>query len=218
MRRIFVGFIFIILSCQSLIGQEKEVDLIDLIREIQQWKKEDNSMKMVWWIPTKYWELSAKGNNLITEDAIDQIIESIKNYTIIAALDAEIGALGFNYNNSVSVKLIDNEGNEYKTLTNEEISVETKNLLNILKPTLANTIGQLGKNMNFYVFPYLKNNGKAITDPESKGSFTILFNKESFKWKLPLGSLVPQKTCPTDNEKLSGNWKFCPWHGTKLKE
>ncbi|WP_298503377.1 hypothetical protein [uncultured Maribacter sp.] len=216
MKKYIATLILVLASYGQAFSQTEDVDMIVFIKEVQQWKKTGENMKLIWWIPTMYWEVALKGNPNVTEEAKQDIIRSVENYTIIAALDGKVGALGFSYNELESIKIITDKSMVYKPLNQEELPDETKNLLNILKPTLSNIIGQMGKNMEFYVFPGIDEKGSKILDPTSSSNFSVFYNGESFNWRLPLGSLVPKKKCPTDNELLSGSWKFCPWHGEKL--
>jgi hypothetical protein len=55
MRPIFICFFLI--SFPSLIKAQvnDDVNIIDLIRDLQQWNKRDDKMSLLWWIPTEYW-------------------------------------------------------------------------------------------------------------------------------------------------------------------
>ncbi|WP_291871339.1 hypothetical protein [Maribacter sp.] len=72
--------------------------------------------------------------------------------------------------------------------------------------------------MEFYVFTDVDEKGNKILDPTSESNFSVFYNGDSFNWRLPLGSLIPKKRCPLDDEMLNGSWKFCPWHGKELLE
>ncbi|MEY2530331.1 MAG: hypothetical protein QOI96_416, partial [Verrucomicrobiota bacterium] len=60
-------------------------------------------------------------------------------------------------------------------------------------------------------------NGSRLIDPMKPGSFTVKLNNEEFRWRLPLGSLLPAKLCPKCNDTFPGNYTFCPYDGTPLK-
>ena len=74
----------------------------------------------------------------------------------------------------------------------------------------------MGENIHFYVFPGGNKDGTRIGDPTKEGACEMSVGERTFKWKLPLGSLLPQQKCPTCGETLSGAYKFCPYDGTKL--
>ena len=87
----------------------------------------------------------------------------------------------------------------------------------LLKPMLSNMLGPMGKNFNFYVFPGMTKDKKLIANAKAESNFTVQNGEEAFKWRLPLGSLLPPKTCAKCGEKLNGAFKFCPYDGTPLK-
>ena len=78
-------------------------------------------------------------------------------------------------------------------------------------------IGPMGQNMHVFLFPAKDKKGQDIAAAKREGFFSVKLDKREFKWRLPLGSLLRQKVCSVDGEKLNGAWKFCPWHGTELK-
>lgn len=88
----------------------------------------------------------------------------------------------------------------------------------MMKPLFANMLGPMGQNMVFFLFPSNNKEGQKIADSKKEGSFSVEMGEREFRWRLPLGSLLPPKICPTCGEKLSGAYKFCPWDGTKLPE
>lgn len=218
MKKYIVTLLLIVAFYGKGISQTEEVDMVVFIKETQQMTKTGQNMKLVWWIPTMYWDIALNGNPDVTEEAKQDILRSVEKYIIFAVLDGEIGALGFSYKELENIKVIDDKDMVYKPLNQEELPEETLNLLNILKPTLSNLIGEMGKNMEFYVFPGTNEKGDKILNPTSTSNFSVFYNGDSFNWRLPLGCLVPQKKCPVDDEKLSGSWKFCPWHGNELVE
>jgi hypothetical protein len=77
-------------------------------------------------------------------------------------------------------------------------------------------LGALGRNMNFFVFPGVRANGRPIADAKQEGSFKVVLGEQEFRWRLPLSSLLPPKICPKCHETDKGAWKFCPWCGTAL--
>ena len=174
-------------------------------------------MKMVWWIPTKYWEISTRGNSSVSSDVLKEIEEIVDGYSLFATLDMDISSFGMDYNDSTVIKLVDANGKEYFPLTEDEMPEKLGNMIAMLTPTLARMIGPIGENMQFHVFLNQDEQKKDLLIPDAKGNFSVKMNGESFDWRLPLGSLVPHKTCPVDNEHLNGSWMYCPHHGSKLK-
>jgi hypothetical protein len=81
---------------------------------------------------------------------------------------------------------------------------------------LKNAMGQLGENMNFFVFDDIESENKRISDPYLRGNVQISIKNKDYKWRTPLGTLLPLKTCPADGERMNGAWDYCPWDGEKL--
>ena len=77
-------------------------------------------------------------------------------------------------------------------------------------------LGPAGRNFHFFFFPATTEAGTAIADPRLPGDFSVRVVNERYSWRLPLGSLLPEKVCPADGERLNGAWLFCPWHGDRL--
>ena len=88
----------------------------------------------------------------------------------------------------------------------------------MLKPIMANMLGQFGKSLEFYAFPAKDKADKPLADPFANGKIKVAMSGRSFSWRLPLGSLMRPKKCATCGEEFSGNYNVCPFDGTKLKE
>ena len=77
-------------------------------------------------------------------------------------------------------------------------------------------LGPMGQNVHFYAFSATDNAGNRIADARKEETFSVTLTGREYKWRLPLGSLLPPKKCPLDGEILNGAYKYCPWHGAKL--
>ena len=204
------------LSIVGLKAQEAKPDVLDLVYDLQKWKKDGKQMKLVWWIPTVYWQIALEQSPGVSQSQIDDIVAAVEQYTFIAAIDGRIGPYGLNYEDNIALNIIDNKGEKINPLSVDAMSSQTKTVLSVLKPVLSNTIGQMGQNMQFFVFDCCDAEGKLLGNPTEEGLFKVVNNGDLFEWRLPLGSLTPKKTCPVDGEKLNGSWVYCPWHGEKL--
>ena len=116
------------------------------------------------------------------------------------------------------VQIRDGQGKTYAPLPEEKIDPNAKDFLLMMKPVFASMIGPMGQNMHAIVFSNRDEKGQPIVRAKGEGSFSVQLSGREFKWRLPLGALLPPKTCPQDGEKLNGAWKFCPWHGVALTE
>jgi hypothetical protein len=93
-----------------------------------------------------------------------------------------------------------------------------KTLAAVMTSVLGNALGQLGQGIQLFFFPATAPNGSTIAAASKQGKFSVMLAGHSFEWRLPLSSLLPQKVCPVDGEKMSGAWKYCPWHGNELTD
>lgn len=203
-------------------AQDRTVDINALIQETQKMSRSADEMTLIWWIPEEFWRVNFEQNPNITADQAEKFIKVLRPYVIIVAVDGKIGSLGgLTYKPQAtiqnSIRIVTNEGTHYDPLADENIDADTKNFLSIMKPVFVNMLGPMGQNVHFFLFPSLSKKGKKIADANSEGILWVKLDNRDFKWRLPLGSLIPPKACPIDGEKMSGAWKFCPWHGVELK-
>jgi len=180
-------------------------------KEIIKTHKDGENMKQVWWLPQIYWELSLKDSPLGSQGIIDEINSIFKDYSLFILLDIDISAFSGMKKNEISNLEMEVNGKTFKPL--KSYSDDIKGMIDVLKPMYSKMLGQMGENIEFYIFD---NTGKNAISPEKESIFNISFNDFSFEYNLPLSSLVNEKSCPVDNKKYNGGWKYCPYHGAEL--
>jgi hypothetical protein len=193
----------------------------ELINETQQLSSRAQSMRLVWWIPTEYWAFSAQVDPKVSAAQMDSVAELLRPFTVIAAVDGELspaGEISFLPAQKLraSIRLVDSHGTRYPPIAPDAIPERTQVIIDVLKPLFANLLGQMGESMEFFLFPAADAHGHPIAPATGSGGFSVVLAEEEFRWRLPLGSLVPRKRCPVDGELLSGSWRYCPWHGVEL--
>lgn len=203
-------------------AQGEQVDINALIQETQKRSDEPGEMTFVWWIPEEYWQASFSQNPNMSAAQIEEFLKVFRPYTIIAVVDGTVGTYGnVTYKTEAemrsNIQIVDSQGNIYIPLSETEVNVDTKSFLAMMKPVLANALGPIGQNMYFFLFPAKNKDGLGIAEAKKEGIFLVKLGEREFRWKLPLGSLLPPKICPTCKEKVSGSYKYCPWDGTKLE-
>jgi hypothetical protein len=214
-----VGFTLAIL--QSAVAQDQKVDVGDLVRDTQKMSNEGGELNFVWWMPDEYWKASAASSPAATPAGVDMIMKVVHPYVVVAVVSGKMGAFAaVTYRTEAEVRaalqLTDAEGNHYAPLAEDKVDASAPALMGFVKPVLARMIGSMGENIHFYFFPGAKKDGTRICDPTKGGSCELDLGERVFKWRLPLGSLLPKQKCPTCGEMLSGAYKFCPYDGTKL--
>jgi hypothetical protein len=206
----------------AVLAQANKIDLQAVMKDVQQMIDTENHMTMVFWIPIEYWQAVADQNPSMTPDQTEQLLQLLEPYILIGMIDAQKGAFGsmtFTSENDIraNLRLIDSQGVSYQSLPPTAIDPATQNLLAILKPMLANQFGSFGQNFHFFLFLSKDDKGQMIASTKKEGNFSLKLADNVFKWRLPLGSLLPPKTCPKCGEQMSGAWKYCPWDGARLK-
>jgi len=212
----------VLLTCGMAAAQETKVNINDLVSETQKMDQSSDEMVLVWWIPEEYWSESFKDDPSMTAEQTEKFISVLRPYTMVVVVEGKMGTFGgvtYKPEDEIrgSIKLMDSAGTAYKPLKEEELSADARNFLGMVKPVFENMLGPMGQNMHFIVFPAKDKSGKMIASAKDEGSFTISTGDKDFRWRLPLGSLLPPKVCPVDGEILNGAWKYCPWHGAKLE-
>lgn len=220
--RALIGAILIFGSMSSSFAQDRIANANALIQETQKMILNPDEMTMVWWIPEEFWQVSFAQNPNIEKAEAELYMDYLRPYTLIVVAHGKIGSFGwivykaetFIRNN---IRMIDSQGIRYPPVDDEKIKYGAKYFLSMMKPVFEKMLGSMGPNMHFFLFPSKDKSGQSIAAAKNNGFFSVKLDEREYKWRLPLGALVPPKTCPVDGEELSGGWKFCPWHGVELK-
>ncbi len=202
-------------------AQEFELDINALIDETQWVSPAADEMTMIWWMPTEFWRLSFGDDPSITEEDLTELLGLVTPYHIVLAADGTMGVFGgVTYETEQTVRsnivLVDAEGRRHGPVDANTLDPDLQGLLNIMKPMLAGMLGPMGENMHFFVFPATTASGERFGDADSEGTLTVELDDAAASWRLPLSSVLPPKICPVDGERMSGAWRFCPWHGVEL--
>jgi hypothetical protein len=196
-------------------------NLQKMVQETQKWESGENVYRLIWWIPTEYWKESFKNEKNMSPQEVKDFCNTVDEYIVVCVVDATLSPFGSiscspreSVKNKISIKI--NEGPSLKPLSETDLSGDAQNLFSAMKPIMANMLGQLGKGMEFFCFKAKDANGKKLLNPKEKGLLTVSFGKSSYKFRLPLGSLLPPKYDPETGEEFPGNYIFNPYTGKKL--
>ncbi len=199
-------------------SQNQKVEIAEVIKELQVTKKSGDNMKVAIWLPTEYWAISLQDNPDVTPEVIEKIKSIFEDFILIIAVDVDIVGAEFKPNPAVKAELIDSNNIKHKLLKESELPGETRDMLNVLKPALANMLGNFGKNMQLLMFDATDKNGDKIAEASGEGALTLLYNGERFEWDLPFSFLMSPKKCPVDDAPMNAKWRYCPYHGNELVE
>lgn len=222
MKKLLYLFIIAMVALTGNVSaQDFKVSINKLTAETQQLSESPDNLKLVWWIPIEFWEAVFAQDENMPKDQADQILHVFQQYTLLSTIDGTIGTFGdISYKTKKqifnSLEIIDNNNKSYFPLREEIIDQQTKDVVDFIKPVLANMLGKMGENMYFFLFQKEDNPRDRIIHPTKEEKFTVKLGGEKLHWNLPLSSLLKPKKCPVDNEIMNGSWKFCPFHGVKL--
>ncbi len=217
----FVVAMLIIVAART--ANAENIDLQALTQETQKMSQKNGDMTMAWWIPEEFWAASLAQNPQMTTSQIEEFLKVIRPYTIVVVVDGTMGAFGgITYKSEdfirANTRLLDSQGKSYVPKNEAEVDVNTKNMLQMLKPVFVNMLGAMGQNMHFLLFSGKADNGKQIANAKDKGQFRIKLGEKEFKWRLPLDAILAAQNCSNCKQECKGSWSFCPWCGKKLSK
>ena len=198
------------------------VDLTEMVRELQQWQRADNKMKMMMWLPTEYWRIAIAANKQLPQDVTDEIERVLGDYVLILACDLAIkNDASMDFVSEVELRqrlsLYGKDGTPHPPLKDSEIDQEAMMLASNIKPVFSQMLGQFGRGMQIFFFHAKDANGALHAEAMKSGELRLRYGAEEFRWTTPLATLLPPKACPVDKASMKGNWTYCPFHGNKLE-
>jgi hypothetical protein len=216
-----IAAVVVVLCVLAMPARAEEQTLEQLIRETQQFTKDGpQHLILVWWLPTEFWNRSAEKNPNVTPEIHEQLLSVVRQYTILAVLDARLSPLGtmkgVNEDEIAQSITIKSGSTVMHPLARSEWSSELAALLQIMKPLLSNMLGQMGQNTHFVVFDGNAPDGNRFADPTRPGRFTVTLGGSTFDWKLPLGAVLPVKFDPDTGDRFPGNYRYNPFSGKEL--
>jgi len=200
-------------------AQTSDIDFSAVIDELWIQTPEADALTFVWWLPPEYWALDELE---LSEEELADIQETVRPYAIFIVGDGYLGPFGgatFVPPEEViqNVHLVDGQGRLYEPLSVDSIDADTRAMIAMMGPLFKQMLGPMGENMTFALFEAETPEGRRIADPLTEDQFSVQVGDRSFTWETPLGSMLPPRYCPVDGRKLSGAWRYCPWHGDELR-
>lgn len=208
-------------AAQTAPAQAGRVDVNALTEETQKMHPGADRLVLAWWLPEEFWQATIAADPTTTKAQAELFMGMIRRYAMFVVVDGKIGSFGgVTYKSEESIRgtiqVTDVHGGVHRPIAADRVDPDAKMLMSLMKPILSNMIGKMGENMHFVLFPAKDSAGRKIADATREGTLSLRLGADVYKWRLPLGSLLPTKSCPVDGERLSGAWKFCPWHGERL--
>lgn len=195
-------------------------DISKLITETQRMSQGAKNLTLVWWIPTEFWDASLAQNPAVTEEQRKEFTAVLDRYVVIAVASVDIGAFGGMTPKSRDAVLENTElkigGSVRAVLDDSEVSPDASNFVRMMKPMMANMLGQFGQGIEFMLYSNVGDDGERLIRATAQGRMNCTAFGNAFEWTLPLGSLLPPKLDPKTGQEFPGDFMFNPYTGTKL--
>ncbi|MEW6381551.1 MAG: hypothetical protein AB1611_18380 [bacterium] len=209
-------------TCQAA----EKYDLIALMNECQKMSSDPGVIAIIQWIPKEWWQSTLRRAD-VPESRIREVLKLFDPYMTFIIVHGRISSSGFPVFTAKSVLqhhifLEDKAGRLSKPIDEEQVDAGVRNAVIMIKPLFSNMLGQMGDNMNFFLFPAQTKGKEKPYEARGEGQFSIRLKgvpnigDQTFQWQLPLSSLVPARFCPKCRKEENGSWKYCPWCGSIL--
>lgn len=211
MKQIIFAFFIAFLNINA-----KGAELQKIIQDTQRLAQEPSRITIVWWIPIEFWDVVLRKNPGVTDDARVQFCKAMNEYLVFAVMSADVDPFGgistkeraaIETNTELSIA-----GTIVTSLNTDTLSATARQFISIMKPSMANMLGQFGKGMEFLVYPNRCQKISAL-NPGSL-SYTAFGNR--FDWRLPIGSLLPPKIDEKTKQVFPGDYLYNPYTGERL--
>lgn len=200
----------------------ERVKVNELTQDLQRSSQAAESLDLVWWIPAEFWDVVMSGEQDMGEKTRREFADLFRSYTIVAAVKGKISSFGvtdFESESDLRAKLRvhDATGKSHEPIATDKVDRRLTMLIQVMRPMFKNLLGEMGDNMQFYVFPGKGTDGKRLANPVGSGTFNVSLGDESYSYRLPLGSLLVPRRDPSTGEVFPGSYRFNPYTGTELK-
>lgn len=208
-----------VLALSMTCGQASAAGMQDIVRDTQRVATANGQITSVSWFPAQFWDESMKANPAVPQQMREQMVAAMGDYAVFAVARAKLGLAGIS-DPQPKAELLKNlkvqlNGKDIQPLDPAAVSPVAQSLLGGMKPALASNAGPLGQAMEFVVFP-ARADGKPLIDALQTGVLQVTLYDQSFKWRLPLGSVLPVRVDAKTGEEFPGNYQFNPYTGDKL--
>ncbi len=208
----------------------EKVVLQDLVRETQfnLSPPGGNHIAVGWWIPQEYWINVFRNTSGSDPKSVEAALKLLRNYSLLAVVqcDNENGNYRFYQQQQIASGLQltyrPEEGREQRLQPVRDLPADLEVLIASISPLITSVMGNMGRNLSFFVFQDLDANGKRAIDPYLIGTLELRLRQRNgktlgSKLEFPLNSLFLPRLCPNGKPADAG-WKFCPWSGKRLSD
>jgi hypothetical protein len=204
-----------------------DVDSGILTQELQR-SNNDEGIVVAWWMPAEFWAVALGSEKSLTPAQTEEVMKVLRQYTFIAVVDGEVGGAAVNFLDraavakSLSVEVLDAAGKVRKVVPVEPVPEDVQPLLTVLVPAMGAAMGNLGRNLHFFVFQDQVDNTRVFS-PFDAGSIVVKLSGRAHRQDIslsierPIDSLLVPRLC-ANGKPAHVSWIYCPWDGKKLPQ
>jgi len=234
MKNLLLALVMVLIASSALAAERRDIKDVDsdsftTDTQVTPLGAGDTHVALIWWIPNEFWEsILARDQTMAPADK-QGMLNAMSGVSLLAVVQADttqFGAFQFYPKDEVEKKMTisftDAEGKTHEIAPLQEIKPDLEVVLGVFKPILGAAMGNLGKNMHFYVLDDSSEEAPRMLDPYEAGTINIELVKRTDEKmpatiELPLNSLFIPRKCPNGKD-AHVTWKFCPWTGKKLDD
>lgn len=234
MQGVLLALAVLLSSCAGLMPESArtlpphkplaEVVLDDFTRDTQVLLSGDHALVQAWWIPVEFWQAAlSQASPALAEQAVTRL----QPYSMVAVVQADVSTLGgfaFYSRDDLQQRLQVQwqRGGQMQTLSlPSSVSPAVQQLLMQLTPLLSRMMGDVGRNLHFFVLDNQDARGQRWVSPYEDGAVTIRLAAtatqpaHTLTVELPVNALFEPRRC-ANGKPAHLSWRFCPWDGAPL--
>jgi hypothetical protein len=202
-----------------------DVDSGILTQELQR-VSNDEGIVVAWWMPAEFWAVALGNEKSLTAAQMEEVMKILRQYTFVAVVDGEVGGATIDFQDrtavakSLTVEVVDADGKARKVVPLEPAPEDVQPLLTTLVPAMGAAMGNLGRNLHFFVFQDQVENARLFS-PFDPGAVVVKLGGREGRQNIslsidrPIDSLLVPRLC-ANGKPAHVSWNFCPWDGKKL--
>lgn len=202
-----------------------DVDSGILTTELQRSSNSDG-IQVAWWMPAEFWAVALGSEESLTPAQTEEVMKVLRQYTFIAVVDGDVGGAAVDFFDreavakSLTVEVVDASGKSRKVVPIEPVPEDVKPLLGVLVPAMGAAMGNLGRNLHFFVFKDQVDDTRVFS-PFDAGAIVVKLGGRAKRQDIsltierPIDALLVPRLC-ANGKPAHVSWNYCPWDGKKL--
>jgi|GEM_PF-1084720 len=208
----------LLISCLLLItvpgyvqaNEDSQIDASIALKDTLKTIEGTDRSTIAWWIPGSAWKELITSDESLKEQSTSINLDALEDYDVFMVIDLVKEEDGYRFSSAAelegAVELRDSAGHVWEPLSEREISSDAAELLQLVKPYMAQMIGlDDASNMHLLLFQSGNPDGEQFLDENSAGFAVLTVNQLDIQWTLPFGAPedIGESSPTVDNASLS---------------